>query len=85
MSPTFAVAADTKNLDNDQSNEEYSYPNSDIQVGTPISNSETSSGKLERQDGQPANGIVPADGKSPTKLSMVFPVRLCHLLTMQDQ
>jgi hypothetical protein len=69
---TFAIAADAENLDDDECNKEYSHPDSDIQVRSPISNSETSSSKLERQYGQPTDGVVPADGKSPSRWSMMY-------------
>lgn len=70
--PTFTIATDAENLDDDECDKEYSHPDSDVQVRAPISNRETGSRKLERQHGEPADRVVPTDGKSPTRWSAML-------------
>lgn len=62
---TFAIATDTKYLDNTQSNQEYCYEYTDIQIAIPVPYGDTRSCKLKGEDGEPAQGVVPTHGKSP--------------------
>jgi hypothetical protein len=62
-----AVAFDTKELNGDQGQEKWRNPRgiSDAMRSWPVVDDVTSSGDLERQDSEPANGVLPTTGKAP--------------------
>lgn len=65
---TFAIASDTEDLDNNKCDKENSNPDTDVEIRAPEADSETGSGQLKRQHGQPRDSIVPADGETPVSV-----------------
>jgi len=63
----FSVCSHTKELNCAESNEEDSNPHTNVDVSSsfPEVNSDRSGCKFERKDGQPLNGVLPADSEAP--------------------
>lgn len=61
----FTVSTDTKNLNNDEQDQENTDPNSDIEIRSPERNGKGGSRELKRQDTEPGECVVQTDGETP--------------------
>jgi hypothetical protein len=69
IAPTFTVSTDTKYLDNAKYEQEYSNPDTNVDIISPKSDGDTSSGKFEGQNSQPTNSVIPACSESTATMS----------------
>jgi hypothetical protein len=67
---TFTVAANAKDLYDGQDDQEDGDPDANIDVISPELDSKTGSRDLKGKDDEPADGVVPADGKAPASPSV---------------
>lgn len=65
----FPITENTKNLDATEEDEEYSDPDTDVDVCSPVFDRDRSSCELEGQNRQPADGVVPAYGEAPGRIN----------------
>lgn len=62
---TFTISSYSKDLDRTEDDEENGDPNADVDVIPPVLNGDTGGRDFEGQDGEPIEGVVPADGETP--------------------
>lgn len=64
----FGVTKSTKQVDDDDGDEEDGDPYGSRDVGIPIRNRNTTDGQLKRKNGSPLKNIVPAHGETPGRI-----------------
>jgi hypothetical protein len=65
---TFAIAADAEDLDDAEDDQEHGDPHAHADVVSPVFDGDGCRDQLEGEDGQPREGVIPANGKSPDKV-----------------
>jgi hypothetical protein len=61
---TFAVSSHTKDLDDNQDRKEDRNPDANVNIISPELDGDARGSNLERQSGEPANGIIPSNSKT---------------------